>query len=139
MCYMKVEVGPTFKIMAILRRESPTVQVYTTENDAIVHVRQLIYTDDDQTSFKESQYGVKMTLMQFRSLLFHLGALDMQFTQNSENKLTTTSGDMSPSSSSRVGKQRTWDMLNTSETHVAIVNVKQQGDINQTDDTSDIA
>ena len=88
-----------------MRQESPKVHVYTTENDAIVHIRQLIYTDDDQTSFKESHDGVKMTLMQFRSLMFHLRALDMQFTQNSENKVTTTCSGMSPSSSSRVGKK----------------------------------
>ena len=65
-CYRKVEVGPTFKIMTTLRQESPEVHVYTTENDAIIHIRQLIYTDKYQTSFKESQVGVKMTLMQFR-------------------------------------------------------------------------
>ena len=106
-CYRKVEVGPTFKIMATLRRESPTVHVCTSGSDAIVHIRQLIYTDDDQTSFKESQDGVKMTLMQFRSLMFHLRALDMQFTQNSVNKLTTSSSEIPPSSSSGVGKKRT--------------------------------
>ena len=61
-------------MMATLRRENPTVPVYTTENDAIFHIRQLIYTDDDQTSFKESQDGVKMTLMEFHSLIFHLRA-----------------------------------------------------------------
>ena len=51
-CYRKVEVGPTFKIMATLRRESPTVHVCTSGSDAIVHIRQLIYTDDDETSSK---------------------------------------------------------------------------------------
>ena len=56
--------------MATLRRESPTVHVCTSGSDAIVHIRQLIYTDDDETSFKESHDGVKMTLMQFRSLMF---------------------------------------------------------------------
>ena len=138
-CYRKVEVGPTFKIMATLRRENPTVHVCTSGSEAIVHICQLIYTDDDETSFKESQDGVKMTLMQFRSLMFHLRALDMQFTQNSENKLTTSSSEIPPSSSSGVGKKRTQDMMNGSETDVSIVNVEQQGDINQTDNTSDIA
>ena len=125
--------------MATLRRENPTVHIYTTENDAIFHIRQLIYTDDDQTSFKESQDGVTMTLMQFRSLIFHLRALDMQFTQNSENKLTTTCSEMSPSSSSGVSEKRTLDMMNGNEIYAWIVNVKQQRDTNQTDDRSDIA
>ena len=31
-----------------MRRESPIVHVYTTENTAIVHIRQLIYTDDEK-------------------------------------------------------------------------------------------
>ena len=137
-CYRKVEVGPMFKIMATLRRENPTIHVCTSGSEAIVHIRQFTYTDDDQTSFKESQDGVKMTLMQFRSLMFHLRALDMQFTQNSENKLTTSSSEIPPSSSSGVGKKRTQDMMNGSETDVSIVNVEQQGDINQTDNTSNI-
>ena len=80
-CYRKVEVGPTFKIMATLRQENPKIHVCTSGSEAIVHIHQFIYTDDDQTSFKGSQDGVKMTLMQFRSLMFHLRALDMQFTQ----------------------------------------------------------
>ena len=63
----------------------------------------------------------------------------MQFIQNSENKLTTTCSEMSPSSSSGVGEKRTWDMMNGNETDASNVNVKQQGDINQTDDTSDTA
>ena len=63
----------------------------------------------------------------------------MQFTQNSENKLTTSSSKIPPSSSSGVGKKRTWDTMNGSETDMSIVNVEQQGDINQTDKTSDIA
>ena len=67
--------------MATLRRESPTLHTCSTENDAIVDIRHLIYTYDDQTSLRESQDGVKMTLMH-RSLMFHLNALDMQFTQN---------------------------------------------------------
>ena len=46
---------------------------------------------------------------------------------------------MSPSNSSGVGTKRTWDVMNGNDTDVSIVNVKQQGDINQTDDTSDIA
>ena len=102
--------------MATLRRESPTGHVYTTENNAIVHIRQLIYTDDDQTSFRESQDSVKMIMMQFCSLVFHLHALDMQFTQNTENKLTTKSGERSLSKSSKVGKKRSWYIMNDNGT-----------------------
>ena len=111
-----------------MRRESPTVHVYTTENDAIYHIHQSIYPDDNQASFKESQDGVNMTLMQFRSMMFHLHAFDMQFTQNTENKLTTTSGEMSLSSCSIVGKKHTWDTMNDNGTNVLIVNEKQQPD-----------
>ena len=66
--------------MATLRRESPTVHVCTSGSEATVHIRQLIYTDDDETSFKESQDGVKITL-QLRSLLFHLRAIHTEHGQ----------------------------------------------------------
>ena len=79
-----------------------------------------------------------MILMQYRSRMFHLGALDMQFTQNSENKLTTTWSKISPSSSSWVDEKLTLDMMNGNDTDVTIVDVKQQGGDNHTDDTSDI-
>ena len=77
--------------------------------------------------------------MQFYSLMFHICALDMHFTQNSENKLTTTCSKMSPSSSGGVGEKCTWYMMNVNDTDVSIVNVEQQGGNNQTDDTSEIA
>ena len=61
--------------------------------------------------------------------------LDTQFTQNSEDKLTTTCGDLPLSSSSGVGEKGTWDTMNGNNTDVTIVNDKQQGDYQ----TSDIA
>ena len=51
--------------MATLRQKIQQSYVYTTENDTIVQICQLTYTDGDQTSLKESQDGVMMTLMQF--------------------------------------------------------------------------
>ena len=75
--------------------------------------------------------------MQFRLVMFHLHALDMQFTQKTENKFTTTSGGMPLSSSSRLGKKRIWDIMNDNGTYVSIVNDKQQG-YKQTDGLSGI-
>ena len=48
-------------MMAAFRQKSQTVHVHTTENDTRVHIFQLVYTDDDQTSSKEAHDGVNMT------------------------------------------------------------------------------
>ena len=72
------------------RDNNPFVHVYVANEDTILHIRQLIYVGDgDQLSPKESHDGVVMTLMQFRSLMFHLRALDAQFIQGSEMHLLT--------------------------------------------------
>ena len=63
-----------------MRRDSPFVNVYAASEHTVVHIRQLIYTNECATP-SESQDGVVMSLMQFRSLMFHLRALDAQFTQ----------------------------------------------------------
>ena len=56
-----------------------------------MHIRQLIYANDgDQSVPKESHDGMVMTLLQFRSLMFHLRALDAQFMQGSEMRLTSS-------------------------------------------------
>ena len=70
-------------MMTHLRRKSPYVQVKTKANEeTIVHIRQFVYTDSsNSSSLRKSTDGVMMTLMQFRSLMFHLRALDAQFTQ----------------------------------------------------------
>ena len=68
-----------------MERDNPFVHVYAANEDTIVHIRQLIYTNDGgQSTPRESCDGVVMTLMQFRSLMFHLRALDAQFMQGSE-------------------------------------------------------
>ena len=67
--------------MTTVRRESPFVQVYAANENTVVHIRQLIYNSNDQATPGESSDGVVMTLMQFRSLMFHSRALDAQFTQ----------------------------------------------------------
>ena len=78
--------------MAKFRGEDPFVQVYAANEDTIIHIRQLIYTSDgDQSTPKKSHDGVIMTLMQFRSLMFQLRALDAQFVQGSEIPLTVSS------------------------------------------------
>ena len=69
-----------------MMRGSPSVQVYTSSDDTFVHIRQLIYyTNGGEATVGETQDGVMMTLMQFRSLMFHLRALDAQFTQRAES------------------------------------------------------
>ena len=67
--------------MMTVRRESPFVQVSAANENTIVYIRQLIYYNNDQATPSESSDWVVMTLMQFRSLMFHLRALDAQFTQ----------------------------------------------------------
>ena len=90
--------------METLKRDNPFVHVYAANEDTIVHIRQLIYASDgDQSSPKESHNGVVMTLMQFRSLMFHLRALDAQFMQGSEMRLTS----LCESESQHVGEKRT--------------------------------
>ena len=62
--------------MGNFQRKSPYVQVKTKANgDTIVHIRQFVYTNDSHNSL------VRESTVQFRSLFFHLRALDAQFTQ----------------------------------------------------------
>ena len=90
--------------METLRRDNPFVHVYAANEDTIVHIRQLIYVSNgDQSSPRESHDGVVMTLMQFRSLMFHLRALDAQFMQGSEMRLTRSCKN----ESQHIGEKRT--------------------------------
>ena len=68
-----------------MRRDEAFIHVYVAGDDTIVHIRQLIFTGDNQEIASESQNGVVLNLTQFQSLMFHLRALDTQFTQGSEN------------------------------------------------------
>ena len=70
-----------------MRRDEAFIQVYVAGDDTIVHIRQLIFTGDNEEIPSESQDGVLLNLTQFQSLMFHLRALDIQFTQGSENNL----------------------------------------------------
>ena len=73
--------------METLRRDNPFVYVYAANEDTIVHIcKSICASDGDQFSAKESHNEVVMTLMQFRSLMFHLQALDAQFMQGSEKR-----------------------------------------------------
>lgn len=78
-----------FHAMATFQREDPFVHVYAANDDTIVHIRQMIYTSNgDQSTPKQAHDGVMMTLMQFRSLMFHLRALDAQFMLATESQLS---------------------------------------------------
>ena len=71
--------------VTIMRRDEAFIHVYVAGSDTIVHIRQLIFTGDNEEIPTESQNGVLLNLTQFQSLMFHLRALDTQFTQGSEN------------------------------------------------------
>ena len=76
--------------MAKFRGEDPFVQVYAANEDTIIHIGQLIYTNNgDQSALKQAHEGVMMTLMQFRSLMFHFQALNDQFTKSSKMRLNS--------------------------------------------------
>ena len=94
-----------------LRRKSPYVQVKTKANEeTIVHIRQFVYTDNsNSSSLRESTDGVMMTLMQFRSLMFHLRALDAQFTQGVP--LNTDTNDYK----TVIGAKRSWTEMTDNE------------------------
>ena len=96
--------------MAKFRGEDPFVQVYAANEDTIIHIRQLIYTnDDDQSAPIQAHDGVMMTLMQFRSLMFHLRALDAQFMQASEIQLENTCN--TESQNNRIDEKQTWTKI----------------------------
>ena len=94
-------------MMAHLRRKSPYVQVKIKANEeTIVHIRQFVYTDSsNSSSLRESTDGLMMTLMQFRSLMFHLRALDAQFTQGAP--LNTDTND----NKAVIGAKRSWNEM----------------------------
>ena len=110
-----------------MRRDSPFVQVYSTNDDTFVHIRQLIYSRyDGEATPSESQDGVMMTLMQFRSLMFHLRALDSQFTQRVETasavKEEEESTEENDDKTKSVGMKRSWDER---EGNVAAANLER--------------
>ena len=95
-----------------MERDNPFVHVYAANEDTIVHIRQLIYMNDGgQSSPRESHDGVVMTLMQFRSLMFHLRALDAQFMQGSDMCLTSPREN----ESKHVGEKRTWTEIENAD------------------------
>ena len=113
----------TFKMaMATVRRESPFVQVYAANEKTIVHIRQLVCSNMNEIAPFESKDGIVMTLMQFRSLMFHLRALDAQFTQGIEcskdvddDHDTHYKVDNNVSSFKKAGEKRSWHESNDDE------------------------
>ena len=102
-----------------MKRDSPFVHVYAANENTIVHIRQLIYKDN-HSSPSESSDGVVMTLMQFRSLMFHLRALDAQFTQGMQHN------DNANEVVSQIGSKRTWNEMNESSVVNAPSSCEQQ-------------
>ena len=98
-------------MMTHLRRKSPYVQVKTKANEeTIVHIRQFVYTDSsNRSSLRESTDGVMMTLMQFRSLMFHLRALDAQFTQGVPLNVDANDNKVV------IGAKRSWNSMTDNE------------------------
>ena len=102
-----------------MERDNPFVHVYAANEDTIVHIRQLIYTNDGgHTTPRESCDGVVMTLMQIRSLMFHLRALDAQFMQGSEIQLNTPCEKDPQTNTVTVGEKRTQTEMD--DTNVSI-------------------
>jgi len=123
-------------MMTHLRRKSPYVQVKTKANEeTIVHIRQFVYTDSsNSSSLRESTDGVMMTLMQFRSLMFHLRALDAQFTQGVPLNADTNDNK------AVIGTKRSWTEMteNVPATGNALCsNVHQQQEWQQTADVEE--
>ena len=108
-------------------RGSPSVQVYTSSDDTFVHIRQLIYsTNGGEATVSETQDGVMMSLMEFRSLMFQLRALDLQFTQRVETtSVVQESAEQKVDQTKSVGMKRTWDEC---EGNIAAANVEHMND-----------
>ena len=117
-----------------MERDNPFVHVYAANEDTVVHIRQLIYTNDDgHTTPRESCDGVVMTLMQFRSLMFHLRALDAQFMQSSEIRLSSPCEN----ESKRIVEKRTWTEVEN-DTPARKTCKKDQADVVAWEEMNDI-
>lgn len=121
--------------MTHFRRKSPYVQVKTKANEeTIVHIRQFVHTDDSYNSpLRESTDGVMMTLMQFRSLMFHLRALDAQFTQR--EPLVTDANENKVA----IGMKRSWNEMTDnvpSHENALSSNVHEQQQTNDVEETN---
>ena len=108
--------------MTTVRRERPFVQVYAANEKTIVHIRQLVRSNMNEIAPFESKDGIVMTLMQFRSLMFHLRALDAQFTQGIECSKDVDDDhdthymiDNDVSSFKKAGEKRSWHESNDDE------------------------
>ena len=104
-------------MMATSQRDAPFVHVYAANKDTIVHIRQLIYTDSHQTTPRELRDRVVMTSMQFRSLRFHLRALEAQFMQGSDIQLPIPYDEEHQihDNSTRIGEKRIWIEMNNDD------------------------
>ena len=109
-------------------RGSPSVQVYTSSDDTFVHIRQFIYSTNGggEATVSETQDGIMMSLMEFRSLMFQLRALDLQFTQRVETtSVVQESAEQKVDQTKSVGMKRTWDEC---EGNIAAANVEHMND-----------
>ena len=125
-----LERGCTFSLRTTVRmiRGSPSVQVYTSSDDTFVHIRQLIYSTNGggEATVSETQDGIMMSLMEFRSLMFQLRALDLQFTQRVETtSVVQESAEQKFDQTKSVGMKRTWDEC---EGNIAAANVEHMND-----------
>ena len=74
----------------------------------------------------ETQDGIMMSLMEFRSLMFQLRALDLQFTQRVETtSVVQESAEQKVDQTKSVGMKRTWDEC---EGNIAAANVEHMND-----------
>ena len=122
--------------MATVRRESPFVQVYAANEKTIVHIRQLVCSNMNEIAPFESKDGIVMTLMQFRSLMFHLRALDAQFTQGIEcsndvddDHDTHYRIDNDVSSCKKAGEKRSWHESNDDDNKMQKIDEAKRNEV----------
>ena len=113
-----------FCAMGKFRGEDPFVQVYAANEDTIIHIGQLIYTNDgDQSAPKQAHEGVMMTLIQFRSLMFYLRVLEAKFMQASEIQLGNTCNI--ESQNNRIDETQIWTRIDN-DSIVVDKNIKHE-------------
>ena len=98
-----------------MNRDNPFVNVYVGGENTLVYIRQFVHTDENAT-LCDSRDGVLMTLLQFRSIMFHLRALDAQFTNGAMVKDAVVNEEVDKKS---IGDEAVLDSVQMRENNVS--------------------
>lgn len=134
-----------------MRRDSPFVNVYAASENTVVHIRQMIYKNGGKTP-SESEDGIVMPLIEFRSLMFHLRALDAQFTQGAaiakcnanvkeEQQLNERHDDKKEQTiitNSMAGQKRAWHEMNNDNACIDGLVLDAHDDLNNVQNVNDV-